>query len=93
MIGKVKDVAYPLRAYENFLIPNSSLHFAPTHRSYPWLWSGSNWIGVKSALQQICCLKLCLDFLWRLMNFIQVVGSPSCLFHAIVPDEIKINPL
>ena len=27
------------------------------------------------------------------MNFIQVVGSLSCIFHAIVPDEIKSYPL
>ena len=27
------------------------------------------------------------------MNFIQVVGSPSCTFQAIVPDEIKNNTL
>ena len=28
-------------------------------------------------------------FLWRLMNLIQAVGSPSCIFHIIVPDEIR----
>ena len=27
------------------------------------------------------------------MNFIQVVGSPSYIFHVIVPDEIGNNPL
>ena len=54
---------------------------------------GSDRIDAKSALRHICCLNLCLDFLGRLMNFIQVVGSPSCLFHVIVPDEIRKNPL
>ena len=44
-------------------------------------------------LPQIYCFKLCLDFLWRLMNLIQVVGSPSCIFHVIVPNEVGNNPL
>ena len=81
-----------LKANEKFVISNSSHHFVPTHSSHPSLWSWSNWIDAKSALWQICCLKLCLDFL-SLINFIQVVGSPSCIFHSIVPDEIKNNPL
>ena len=93
MGSKSKDVAHPLWANEKFVVPNSSHHFVPTHPSHPWLWSGPNWIHVKSTLRHICCLKLCLDFLWRLMNFIQVVGSSSCIFHVTVPDEIKNNPL
>ena len=74
---------------EKFAIPNSSHHFVPTHPRHPWLLSGSNWIDVL----QICCLKLCLDFLWRLLNFIQIDCSPSCIFHTIVPHEIKNNLL
>ena len=27
------------------------------------------------------------------MNFNQVDGSPSYIFHIIVPDEIRLNPL
>ena len=27
------------------------------------------------------------------MNFLQVVGSPLCISHVIVPDEIGNNPL
>ena len=47
-----------------------------TNAPKPFLvWSGSDRIDTKSALQHICCLKFCLDFIWRLMNFIQVVGS------------------
>ena len=93
MGSKVKGCVPSTEGQWKFVIPYSSHHFVPTHPSLPWLGSGSNWIDVKSALRQICCLKHCLDFLWRLTNFIQVVGSPSCIFHAIVPDEIKNNPL
>ena len=32
-------------------------------------------------------------FLWRLINFIQAVGSPLSIFHFIVLDEIGKNPL
>ena len=74
-----KDVADRLRDDEKFVIPNLSLsyrHFVPTHQSHSWFWSGSDRIDAKSALRHICCLKFCLDFLWRLMNFIEVVGSP-----------------
>ena len=81
---KSKDMAHPLRANGKFVIPNLSHHFVPTHPSC--CWSGSDWIATKSALWQICCLKLCLEFLWRFLNFIQVVGSPSGIF--IVPDEV-----
>ena len=88
-----KDVTHPLRADEKFLVPNISHHFEPTHPRHSWFWSWSDWIDAKSTLRQICCLKLRLDFLWRLIDFIQVVGSPSCIFHAFVPDEIGKNPL
>ena len=54
-----------------------------------WFWSGSDRIDAKSTLRHICCLKFCLDFLWRLMNFKQVVGPPSCIFHINVPDKIR----
>ena len=37
----------------------------------------TDWIDVKSILQQICCPKLCLDFVWSLINFIQVDRFPS----------------
>ena len=87
-----KDVGDPLRDDEKFMIKNLSLsyrHFVPTHPSYSWFWSESHRIDPKRALRHICCLKFCLDFLRRLMNFIQVVGSPSCIFHVIVPDEIR----
>ena len=91
-----KDVADPLRADEKFVIPNLFLfyhHFIPTHPSHSWFSSGSDRIDAKNILRHISCLKFCLDFLWRLRNFIQVVGSPSSIFHAIVPDEIRKNPL
>ena len=48
----------------------------------------TDWIGAKSALWQICCFRLCLYFIWGLINFIQVDGSPLCIFHVIVSDEI-----
>ena len=32
-------------------------------------------------------------FLVGVINFIQVVGSPSCIFHIVVPDEIGNNSL
>ena len=63
------------------------------HPSHSWFWSGSDRIDLKSALRHLCCLKFCLDFLWRLMNFIQIVRSPSCIFHVIVQDEIRKNLL
>ena len=91
-----KEIGDPLRADEKFMIQIFSLsyrHFVPTHPSHSWFWSGSHRIDAKSALRHICCLKFCLDFLWRLMDFIQVVGSPSCIFHVIVPDEIRKNLL
>ena len=87
-----KDMADPLRADETFGIPNLSLsyrHFVSTHPSHSRFWAGSDRIDAKSTLRHICCL----DFLWRLRNFMQVVGSPSCIFHIIVPDEIRKNPL
>ena len=31
--------------------------------------------------------------MWRLVNFIQAVGSPSGIFHVIVSDEISKNPV
>ena len=54
---------------------------------------GFDRIDAKSVLRHICCLKFCLDFLWRLMNFIHLVGSPSCIFHVIAQDKITTNPL
>ena len=30
---------------------------------------------------------------WRLVNFIQAVGSPSGIFHVIVSDEFSKNPV
>ena len=50
-------------------------------------------IDVKSALRQMCCPKLCPGFLWSLINFIQVDGSPSYTSRTIVSDEIRQNPL
>ena len=91
-----KEVADPLRADYKFVIPNLSLsyhHFVPTHPSYSWFRSGFERNDVKSALRHICCLKFYLDFLWRLVNSIQLVGSPSYIFHVIVLDEIRKNPL
>ena len=85
---KSKDVTYPLRANEKFVIPNLSHHFVPMNQSHTWFWYGSDLIGAKSALQQICCLYLCLNFLWWLVNFIQVVCSPSCIFRVFVLEEI-----
>ena len=62
--------------------------------SHSWFWSGYYLIDAKSALQPICWLNLCLDFLWRLMDFIQAIGSPSGIFRVIVSDEIgKKNQL
>ena len=90
---KSKDVAHPLRANKKFVIPNLSHHFVPMHPSHFWFWSGSDYIDMKSALRQICCPKLCLDFLWGLINFIHVVGSPSCISHVIVLDGTRNNPL
>ena len=37
----------------------------------------TDWIDVKSDLRQICCPKICLDFLWSLMDF-----SGKC-FHIV----------
>ena len=51
------------------------------------------WIDVKSISRQICCPKLCLDFIWSLMNFVQVDRYPSQVFHIVVFDEIRQNPL
>ena len=90
---KSKDIAHLLRADQKFVIPNLSHHFVPMHPSHFWFWSGSDWIDEKSALRQICSLNLCLNFVWRLVNFIQAVGSPSGLFHIIVSYEIGKNPL
>ena len=87
-----KDVTDPPRANKKFVIPNLSSsyhHFVPMQPSHSWFWSGFGRIDAKSALGHICCLKLGLDFLWRLKNFIQVVGSPSCIFHVIVSDKIR----
>ena len=88
-----KDVANPLRADEKFVIPNLSLsyrHFVPTHPSHSWFWSESDRIDAKSALWHICCLKILSGFL---MEVDELVGSPSCIFDVIVPDEIRKNPL
>ena len=77
------DVADPLRADGKYVIPNISLsyrHLLLTHPSDSWFWSGSDRIDAKSAFRHICCLKFCLDFLWRLMNFIQIVGSHCTYF-------------
>ena len=51
----------------------------------------TDWTDVKSTLWQIGCPKLCLDFVWSLMNFIQVYRSPSWVFLIIVLDEIRQN--
>ena len=56
------------------------------HRSYLGL---IDWIDMKNTLRQICCSKLCLDFEWSYMNFIQVDRSPSLIFHIIVLDCMK----
>ena len=53
----------------------------------------ADWIDVKSTLRQICCPKLCLDFVWSLKNFIQVHRSPSQIVHIIVLDDIRQNLL
>ena len=90
---KSKDVAHPLRADDKFVIPNLSPHFVPMRPSHSWFGSGSDLIDAKSALWQICCLNICLDFLWRLVNFIQSVGSPLGIFHIIVSDGIGKIPL
>ena len=89
-----KDVTDPLRADEKFVIPNISLfyrQFVPTHPSHSWFWSGSDRNDAKSALRHIFCLEFCLDFLWRLVNFIEVIGSSSCIFHVNMPDQEKIH--
>ena len=87
-----KDVGDPLRPMKSLwfrIYLHLIVSFVPTHSSHSWFWSVFNRIDAESALRHICCLKLCLDLLWRLINFIQVVGSPSCIFHVIVPDEIR----
>ena len=83
---KSKEMAHALKADEKFVIPNLSHHFIPTHPTHSWFWSGSDWIDAKSALQQICCINL--DFLWRVMNFIRAVASPSGIFLFMVSDAI-----
>ena len=46
---------------------------------------------VECTLRQMCCVKLCLVFFWRLINIIRVDGSPLRILHVIVSDQIKHN--
>ena len=53
----------------------------------------TDWIDVKRTLRQICCPKLYLDFVWSLMNFIQVDRPHRKIVHIFVLGEIRQNLL
>ena len=87
------DVAHPLIANKNFRFRISSIHFVPMHPIHSSFWAGSDWIDVKGALQQICCLKICLDFCVKVYEFCTGSWFPIVLVNVIVLDEIENDSL
>ena len=88
---KSRNLAHPLKANEMFAILNWSLC---TNAHKPFLvliWVWLNWC--EECFTTNLLPQNLSGFLVEVDEFYTRVGSPSCIFHVIVPDEIWKNPL